>query len=274
MSEPQASTPRQAGRWRDLARRTASAAVLTPLAIACLWYGGAAWVALIGVATVALAWEWTRMLRLPAYVAATMVLGIAVVIALMLLRGPPPPTLFSALFLVSLVHMLWFRRNAPAVGVMAIGAPAAALIWLRLGSEGLSNTLFLLLIVWSSDIGAYAVGRLVGGPRLAPLISPAKTWSGAAGGLLAAGAMGYVAAGALAPPTNLHACLLASFLGLVSQGGDLAESALKRHCGVKDSGQLIPGHGGVFDRVDGLLAAATAMALLAVVMGNGVVLWR
>ncbi len=274
MSEPAAATSRHAGRWRDLARRTASACVLTPLAVACLWYGGAAWVVLITLATAALVWEWTRMLRLPVLAAASMLLGIAVVIMLILLRAPPPPTLFSALFMVGLVHLLWFRRNAPAVGVLAIGAPAIALIWLRLGSAGLQNTLFLLLIVWSSDIGAYAIGRLIGGPRLAPAISPAKTWSGAAGGLLAAGLMGYVAAGALAPPTNLHAFVLASFLGFVSQTGDLAESALKRYCRVKDSGQLIPGHGGVFDRVDGLLAAATAMALLAVAMGNGVVLWR
>lgn len=238
MTEPTApTTPAPAsekpGRWRDLARRTASAAVLAPVAIACLWYGGAAWIALVALAVIGLAWEWMHMLRPP--------LRLAVRVAL---------------------------------GALVIVPPAAALIGLRLGSAGFVNILYLLLIVWASDIGAYLVGRLVGGPRLAPRISPGKTWSGGVGGLLAAGLVGYAAAALLAPPTNLHAFGLASFLGLVSQLGDLAESALKRHCGVKDSGALIPGHGGVFDRLDGLLAAATAMGVLATTTGYGLVLWH
>jgi phosphatidate cytidylyltransferase len=261
------------GRWRDLALRTASAAVLAPTAIACLWFGGTAWIALVALATLGLGWEWMRMLRLPLPVAATTPLGVAVIVAL-LLRGAPASVLASAVFGVVLVHVLAFRRPAPLLGVLAIAPPAVALIWLRLGSAGFNNTLYLLLIVWASDIGAYLVGRLAGGPRLAPAISPGKTWSGAAGGLLAAGLAGYATAAVIAPPTNLHAFVLASSLGVISQLGDLAESALKRHAGVKDSGRLIPGHGGVFDRLDGLLAAATAMGLVAAVTGNGVVLWR
>lgn len=267
-----ASTP-PTGRWRDLARRTASAAVLAPAALACLWYGGPAWIAVVALATLGLAWEWTRMLRLPAHSAATIVAGSAFV-STMLLRGAPLPTMASALFGVVLVAYLAYRRQAQALGVLVIAAPAAALIWLRLGSAGFANVLFLLLIVWSADIGAYLAGRLVGGPRLAPRISPGKTWSGAVGGLLASGLAGYAAAAVLAPPTNVHAFALASFLGFISQLGDLSESALKRYCGVKDSGALIPGHGGVFDRLDGLLAAATAMGLLAAATGNGVVVWR
>lgn len=274
MTNSTAPTPpaRQAGRWRDLARRTASAAVLAPVAIVCLWYGGIAWIALVALATIGLAWEWTRMLRLPVEAAVATVLGVGTVVAL-LLRGAPPQLLVSALFAVVLLHYLWFKRQAPALGMLAIGPPATALIWLRLGSAGFHNILYLLLIVWASDIGAYLAGRLLGGPRLAPSISPGKTWSGTIGGLLAAGLAGYAAA-ALAPPTNLYAFALACFLGLISQLGDLAESALKRHCGVKDSGALIPGHGGVFDRLDGLLAAATAMGLIAAATGNGGVLWR
>ncbi len=275
MIAPAVSRPpvQGAGRWRDLAHRSVSAAVLAPATLACLWYGGAAWIALVAVGAAGLAWEWARMLRTPIHAAATTVLGIGVVVAL-LLRGAAPPALASGLIGVALLHYFWFRRLAPALGLLAIGPPAVVLIWLRLGSAGFDNILYLLLIVWSSDIGAYLVGRLVGGPRLAPAISPGKTWSGAAGGLLAAGLAGYAAAAVLARPTNLHAFALASLLGLVAQLGDLAESALKRHCGVKDSGALIPGHGGVFDRVDGLLAAATAMGLMAVTTGNGVVLWR
>lgn len=246
---------------------------MAPVALACLWYGGTAWIALIALASAALAWEWTRMLRQPAYSAATMVAATLVVLALVL-RGAPPTTLATGVFLVSLVHMLWFRRNAPAIGVIVIAAPAASLVGLREGLSGFNNILFLLFIVWSSDIGAYLVGRLAGGPRLAPTISPGKTWSGAIGGLVAAGIAGGIVARAVATPTNLHTILLAMLLGLVSQAGDLAESALKRHSGVKDSGALIPGHGGVFDRLDGLLAAATAMALMAAVAGNGGIFWR
>ncbi len=246
--------------------------MLAPVAIACLWYGGVAWIALVAVAAVALAWEWTHMLRLPIEAVATIVLGVSVVVAL-LLRGAPLQTLVSALFAVVLLHYFWFKRQAPALGVLAIGPPAIALIWVRLGSAGFHNILYLLFIAWASDIGAYLAGRLLGGPRLAPSISPGKTWSGAIGGLLAAGLAGYMAA-ALAPPTNVYAFALACILGLISQLGDLAESALKRQCGVKDSGALIPGHGGVFVRLDGLLAAATAMGLMAAATGNGVVLWR
>lgn len=246
---------------------------MAPIALAGLWYGGWAWVALVALAAMALAWEWMRLLHLPTYSAATMAIATFVVIALVL-RGASPPTLASAVFLVSLVHMLWFRRNAPAVGVIAIAAPAASLVGLRFGSFGFSNILFLFLVVWSSDIGAYLVGRLAGGPRLAPAISPGKTWSGAIGGLIAAGIAGGAVAYAVTTSTNLHTILLAMVLGLVSQAGDLAESALKRQCGVKDSGTLIPGHGGVFDRLDGLLAAATAMALIAAVAGNGGIFWR
>ncbi len=215
---PPARDHQNSGRWRDLALRTASASVLGPAAIACLWIGGVAWIILVAAATLGLAWEWTRMLRLPLPVAATIPLGVTVIVAL-LLRGAPSSVLASALFGVVLVHFLAFRRLAPA-------------------------------------------------------ISPGKTWSGAAGGLLAAGLAGYAIAAVIAPPTNLHAFALASSLGLISQLGDLAESALKRHAGVKDSGRLIPGHGGVFDRLDGLLATATAMGLVAAATGNGVVLWR
>ncbi|HET9020103.1 MAG TPA: phosphatidate cytidylyltransferase, partial [Acetobacteraceae bacterium] len=116
-------------------------------------------------------------------------------------------------------------------------------------------------------IGAYLSGRLVGGARLAPRISPGKTWSGAIGGLLAAALVGAAAGGG-------RGALVAAVLSVVAQAGDLAESAAKRRAGVKDSGRLIPGHGGVLDRLDALLAAAPAAALLALALGPGVALWE
>jgi phosphatidate cytidylyltransferase len=114
--------------------------------------------------------------------------------------------------------------------------------------------IFLLAVVWSSDIGAYLAGRLIGGPKLAPRISPGKTWSGAAGGVAAVLAVG-VAAAALWPVPAAPVVAAAAVLGVAAQAGDLLESAVKRHFGVKDSGRLIPGHGGLLDRLDGLMAA-------------------
>ena len=144
--------------------------------------------------------------------------------------------------------------QAAAIGYAALAV--AALVWLRDGPTGMVLIIFLLAVVWATDIGAYLAGRFLGGARLAPSISPGKTWSGALGGLLAA-----AIAGALVIALDRHllsapAVLIAAAISIAAQLGDLAESAAKRACGVKDSGRLIPGHGGLLDRIDGLLAAA------------------
>jgi phosphatidate cytidylyltransferase len=163
-----------------------------------------------------------------------------------------------------------------AFGIPYLGAGAVALVWLRQpAASGGANVIVLLLIVWASDIGAYAAGRAIGGPRLAPQISPGKTWSGAVGGLVAAAATGLIASAMLgAGPVSWRPAGFALLIGLVGQVGDLFESQLKRHFGVKDSGHIIPGHGGLLDRLDAVLTAAPAAALLALVLGRGVVLWE
>ncbi len=165
---------------------------------------------------------------------------------------------------------LWTAPPRPALvagGWAYLALAAAAMLWLRGDAvAGRGAVLFVLLVVWSSDIGAYLVGRLVGGPRLAPQISPGKTWSGAAGGLLAAALVGASAGAA--------GIALAVLLGLAAQAGDLLESLAKRRAGVKDSGRLIPGHGGLLDRLDGVLAAGPAAALLALALGRGGLLWQ
>ncbi len=166
------------------------------------------------------------------------------------------------------------RRRAPALilGFGYVACAVAGLVWLRgdIGA-GRSNVVFLVLVVWASDIGAYATGRWVGGAKLAPAISPGKTWSGAAGGLIAAILVGVAGSSAGGYASG---GFLAGGLGLVAQSGDLAESALKRHFGVKDSGALIPGHGGLLDRLDGLLAVAGVATIIAALMGRGVRLWQ
>lgn len=210
--------------------RAASAAVLLPLAVACLWAGGWAWIALVLVGAAGMAVEWRAMCR----------------------HRPAP----------------WL---APA-GVVYIAPAVVALLWLRAPEPGgFGAVLFVLSVVWASDIGAYMIGRLVGGPKLAPAISPGKTRSGAVGGLAAALAVGWGAAwlGGGALSAAIPAALL---LGVFAQAGDLLESALKRHFGVKDSGHLIPGHGGLLDRLDAVLLAAPVAGLLGAI--RGVELWR
>jgi phosphatidate cytidylyltransferase len=166
-------------------------------------------------------------------------------------------------------------RRWLAAGVPYVGIGCIALIGLRGdGQAGLANVLFLVAIVWASDIGAYLAGRLIGGAKLAPSISPSKTWAGAIGALVAAVAVGLGMAGAFGPYATGPVVLIAALLGIAAQAGDLLESWIKRRCHVKDSSHLIPGHGGLLDRVDGLLAAAPVAALMALALGPGVKLWQ
>jgi phosphatidate cytidylyltransferase len=167
------------------------------------------------------------------------------------------------------VPVLWI-----GLGAAYLASPGLALIWLRgLPQVGLQVVIWLLAVVWATDIVAYLVGRAVGGPRLAPHISPGKTWSGLCGGVVAAALAGTVTAGVTGSERLLHAAGLGGLLAIVAQIGDLIESALKRRAGVKDSGSLIPGHGGVLDRLDGLMLAAPVLALLALALGPEVLPW-
>ena len=135
------------------------------------------------------------------------------------------------------------------------------MLWLRHG-HGAELVVWLFIVIWATDIGAYVVGRVVGGPKLAPAISPGKTWSGAVGGLAIATVAGVLAGIALGAPGIMQTAWIALLLAVIGMIGDLAQSAFKRAAGVKDSGSLLPGHGGVFDRLDSLLAALPLYAVL------------
>ena len=153
------------------------------------------------------------------------------------------------------------NKRQLAAGVAYCGLPVLALVTLRAEPNGLLLALWALALVWATDIGAFFAGRSIGGPRLAPRISPAKTWSGLIGGVLLATllAAGLHAADGL----PLHLLLATPFLAVLAQAGDLFESVLKRRAGVKDSGGILPGHGGVLDRLDGVVPVAPVAALLA-----------
>ncbi len=194
--------------------------------------------------------------------------GAAVLVILMVAMGWSELALLVALFCASSSGLVAAFAGGSAfwtiIGVLYISLPMMALVWLRaMPVDGLAMMLWLLMVVWSADIFAYFVGRNVGGPRLAPSISPGKTWSGFCGGMAGAVLVGALVAMANGPFRVVPAVGLAAGMAVAAQIGDLAESALKRKAGMKDSGTLIPGHGGLFDRVDGLLFAAPVLAVIA-----------
>lgn len=266
-------------RWVDLRLRVLSAAVLAPAVLACVWFGGIPFLVLMLVVTLGLCLEWSRLHRWPDTAPATIVLSMSACGAV-LAAGADQGVIALALLGASLPVLIWvLPRNSPATGVLGlpyVGAGAAALTWLRADDlVGREEVFFLLLLVWASDIGAYMAGRLIGGPRLAPAISPNKTWSGAIGGLCTAVGVALAICFMIQAPGSIVASvLMAAGLGIVAQAGDLFESAIKRQVGAKDSGHIIPGHGGLLDRLDALLAAAPVAALLALAAGRGVVLWQ
>lgn len=281
-TRPLAAPPARSGRWGDLGARVASAAVLLAFALGALWQGGWAWTALAVLAGAVLALEWAGLWLARAFAPSGLALaaGLASAPALLALDLALPAILVG-LGLAALGGAIagCARRGAAlAAGALALGPGVLALLWLRADpAVGFVNLLFVLLVVWASDIGAYLAGRALGGPKLAPAISPGKTLSGALGGLAAAMAAGtaLAAAAGTAPDASLwHAARLAVLLGMVAQAGDLAESWLKRRAGVKDSSRLIPGHGGLLDRLDALLVVAPVAAGLALTLGPGVVLWQ
>lgn len=262
-------------RWADLRIRALSAGVLAPAAIACIWLGGHAWAALVAVAAGGLAYEWATLCDGRPWRFPGVVLPIAVLAAVLIAAIDLDRWAIAVLVIGSAASWACSGRRAMGAGVIYIGLASVALVWLRSDDiAGRSNVLFLITVVWASDVGAYAAGRLLGGPKLAPVISPGKTWSGAAGGLLAAAVVGGGVAHVLLPGQLGMAAIVAVLLGIASQGGDLLESAIKRRFKVKDSGWLIPGHGGLLDRLDGLLTAVPAAAVLALVLGRGVVFWQ
>ncbi|MDP3907299.1 phosphatidate cytidylyltransferase [Novosphingobium sp.] len=236
----------------DLPVRAASAVVMIAVAGAALWLGGTVWAGFVALVALGTMWEY-----------------------------------------VALARALAKTRSALAAwllgGLVYIGMAALMLFGLRLGEYGVATVLVVVLAVIGTDIGAYFAGRTIGGPKIAPAISPSKTWSGLLGGMVGAGGgmalaywLSWKFAGGLGPDdlavTTVNGVTVTSAapellipwpliimagpaVAVIAQAGDFFESWMKRRAGVKDSGRLIPGHGGLFDRVDGLLAVLFALAL-------------
>jgi len=218
----------------NLTLRVISSAIMAPVTIAIAWFGGWPFVLFWTAAACIVLWEWSRLVagregtRTLLSFAGWMIAGL--IYAGVLLFGPV------------------ILRSDPSLGFVVM--------------------LFLFAVVWATDVAAYFAGRAIGGPKLWPAVSPKKTWSGALGGTLGGVVAGLavvkLAGVALAP----HLVVVALVLSAVSQGGDLLESSIKRHFGAKDASQLIPGHGGLMDRLDGFLTAVAAAVMVGLIRGG------
>jgi phosphatidate cytidylyltransferase len=265
---------------RVLCRRTLSALLLAPVPIAAIWFGSP-WLPIVTAAAAAImAWEWGMLSRYGRFGGVGAVLVGAVLVPVAAAARAPGMALGVALLGAAAVLWAAWRRHdrAPlwtAFGALWVSLPCIAFLWLAHARPlGRATLLWILAIVWATDIGAYAVGRTFGGPRLAPRWSPRKTWAGLAGGVLCAGLAGGATAAAFGISPRLPLIALSSALAVVEQFGDLAESLAKRRFGVKDTSGLIPGHGGLLDRLDGMLAVVPTVALLTLIGGRSVLAWR
>jgi len=274
--------PRNFEPTSELRKRIASGVVMAALAIGAVMLGGWPFALFWAAAALGVFWEWSTIVMGGA--AAVRAAGAAALIIAALAAGAGQ--LYAAVLVLAAGAAgvagvcAPSRRVWGAAGIAYAGAVLIAPVALRRDPEsGLVAILFLFAIVWATDILGYFIGRAIGGAKLAPHVSPKKTWSGACGGTLGALAAGvaivYIAGNAAPVP----AACIALVLSIVSQAGDLFESAVKRRFGVKDASHVIPGHGGLMDRLDGFIAAASVAALIGLMRGgpdaaaHGLLLW-
>jgi phosphatidate cytidylyltransferase len=266
---------------RNLLMRVLAAVVLAPIAIAIAWAGGWLWVVLVMLVTIGLYLEWLMIVGLAREIRASVpgVAALAVAGICMMAGRIDAALIVLGVGLVAVALLSPERRNWSASGfVYAASAEVASVLVRQDPANGFVALFFVLLVVWAADIGGYFAGRGIGGPKLWPRVSPKKTWAGAVGGL--AGSVAVAAVFAVAGAGKMGPLLaLGAFLSVISQLGDLFESAVKRRFGVKDSSHIIPGHGGLLDRLDGFVAAVVAAAILGFLrsgvdgVGRGLMVW-
>jgi len=266
---------------RNLLMRIAAAVVLAPLAIAIAYAGGWLWACLVTLAAIGLYLEWLTIVGAAGEmrVAASGVVALAIAGLCLATARIDAALVVLAIGFVAIALISPQRRGWTAAGFLYAAAAEIASVLLRLDpAKGFVALMLVLLVVWVTDIGGYFAGRGIGGPKLWPRVSPKKTWAGAVGGFIASLAVaGGFAAFDLGKTGPL--LLMGAMLSVVSQLGDLFESAVKRRFGVKDSSHIIPGHGGLLDRLDGFVAAVVMAAIFGFLrgaadgVGRGLMVW-
>ena len=246
----------------DLGKRVASALVMIPVAIAEVWIGGPIFAVFVVAIGVIMCWEWARLvhdgsLGVDFYwsVVAVILTGAFIEAG----RADYALGAIAAVWLLAVATAVYRKAQVfwAVIGIPYVTLPIAALIAFRADPEfGLAGVIWVFAVVWSTDIFAYFAGRGIGGPKLAPRASPNKTWAGLFGGMAGAAAAGAITAYVIGGGSILGLAIFSGCLAVGGQIGDIGESAMKRHFGVKDSSNLIPGHGGVMDRLDGLVVVA------------------
>lgn len=255
----------------NLLLRVASSLVLAPLALAVAYVGGSMFLVFWTVAALGVLWEWETLVctddRSP--VLAVGLVALAGAALLLAFDWTGTAIALVALGVLGVATLAATARRAwTAGGLLYAAALLIATVVVRGDAAwGFAAIVFVFAIVWLTDIAAYFTGRALGGPKLMPSVSPNKTWSGAIGGALAGTLGGILAAQAFGPGNLAAVGAVALALSIVSQAGDLLESAVKRHFKAKDASHLIPGHGGLMDRLDSFLAAIVAAALIG--LGHG-----
>ncbi len=252
-------------RYSDLAVRVRYGIVAAALFLIAAILGGGPFVVFVALLAAAFWVEWTLM-KMPGSSTRLRVIGLVALFAMATAIVMLPSTMVAATLaaIVGLLAaaMIWLSQPRAIAGFAYAALLLVSLALLRgegADRAGLVAILFLAAVVWATDIGAYFAGRALGGPRLSPAISPNKTISGAVGGLICAVVAGLIVHAVFGVRSVMIACVLGLVLSVLAQMGDLFESWLKRRAGVKDSGAVIPGHGGIMDRVDGLVFAAIGL---------------
>jgi phosphatidate cytidylyltransferase len=271
------------GKWTDLGVRAASAAVLIPAVLLDVWMGGIWFSLFMAFLGLLMAHEWTNIVHersstqfalhaLAALCAGFLPAEIGVLPSIAVVFG------LTAIGLFANAMRDRTRSVFAYSGIPYVALPVLALVLLRDNAQwGLHAIMWLMLVVWATDTFAYFAGRMIGGPKLAPKLSPKKTWAGLIGGMVGAAVVSIIYS-VVYLPSWFAPAVVAAGLAVIAQLGDIFESGLKRFYNVKDSGTLIPGHGGVLDRVDGLVAAGVAAALVGFArnsnsLAEGLLLW-
>ena len=259
-------------RGSELALRVCSALVLVPLALATAYLGDWPFAVFWGVAAMGVLWEWTSLVAGTdrRFVLMTGAASLALAFALVVSGLPLAAVIVLAIGTLAAASLapaerrLWIAGGIPYAGTLGV----APIVLRSDGEDGFLAVIFLFAVVWTTDIAAYFIGRAAGGPKLVPQVSPNKTWSGAIGGTLAAVVVALVLAKMAALAGLFAIAMLAIVLSVSAQAGDVFESFLKRRFGAKDSSHLIPGHGGLMDRLDGFVTASVVAALIGLARGG------